>query len=227
MIDFLTFSLHVYFGTAFEYRRGKANSWIQRGIVNTFGVYQTFYSTYLPPSITPSNISWIGSIQAYLLLVAGIATGPLYDAGYFRAIITTGSFLVVFGMMMTSICTEYWQIMLAQGICIGLGCGCLFVPSVAIVSTYFSTKKAFATGIAAAGSSLGTSLLHFHPVPARKVWLYKTSRRPPRESPLLTPKQEESSTQLSSTSWSPRLDSDGRRECWHSSCSAPSPSPSP
>lgn len=56
---------------------------------------------------------------------------------------------------MTSICTEYWQIMLAQGLCIGVGCGCLFVPSVAIVSTYFSTKKAFATGIAAAGSSLG------------------------------------------------------------------------
>ncbi|KAG0646092.1 Aspyridones efflux apdF [Hyphodiscus hymeniophilus] len=126
------------------------NSW---GIINTFGVYQTFYETYLPE--TPSNISWIGSIQAYLLLLIGIATGPMYDAGYFRALVATGSFLVVFGMMMTSLCTEYWQIMLAQALCIGVGCGCLFVPSVAIVSTYFSTKKALATGIAAAGSSLG------------------------------------------------------------------------
>ena len=45
--------------------------------------------------------------------------------------------------------------MLAQAVCVGVGCGCLFVPSVAIVSTYFSTKKAFATGIAASGSSLG------------------------------------------------------------------------
>jgi MFS family permease len=87
--------------------------------------------------------------------VVGIATGPLYDAGYFRPLIATGSFLVVFGMMMTSICTAYWQIMLAQAVCMGVGFGCLFVPSVAIVSTYFSTKKAFATGIAAAGSSLG------------------------------------------------------------------------
>lgn len=63
--------------------------------------------------------------------------------------------MVVFGMMMTSISTSYWQIVLAQAMCMGIGLGCLFVPSVAIVSTYFSTRKAFATGIAASGSSLG------------------------------------------------------------------------
>lgn len=57
-------------------------------------------------------------------------------------------------MMMTSLCTAYWQAILAQGICVGIGSGCLFIPSVAIVSTYFSTKKSLATGIAASGSSL-------------------------------------------------------------------------
>jgi hypothetical protein len=36
--------------------------------------------------------------------------------------------LAVFGMMMTSISKEYWQIMLAQSLCVGLGLGCLFVP---------------------------------------------------------------------------------------------------
>ena len=45
--------------------------------------------------------------------------------------------------------------MLAQGITVGLGCGCLFIPSVAIVSTYFTSKKSFATGIAASGGSMG------------------------------------------------------------------------
>jgi MFS family permease len=56
---------------------------------------------------------------------------------------------------MTSISKTYWEVLLAQAICMGIGLGCLFVPSVAIVSTYFSTKKAFAMGIAASGSSLG------------------------------------------------------------------------
>lgn len=134
-----------------------------RGIVNTFGVYQTYYESALPES--PSSISWIGSIQAYLLLFVGIGTGPLYDAGHFRALIFSGSFFTVFGMMMTSICHSYWEIMLSQAVCIGIGFGCLFVPSVAIVSTYFSTRKALATGIATAGSSLGWFFLSsFTPV---------------------------------------------------------------
>lgn len=94
-------------------------------------------------------------MQAFLLLIVGIASGPIFDAGYFQALIWSGSFLVVFGMMMTSIATQYWQLMLAQGLCVGIGSGFLFIPSVAIVTTYFSTKKAFATGIAAAGSSFG------------------------------------------------------------------------
>jgi len=57
--------------------------------------------------------------------------------------------------MMLSLCTEYWQAMLAQALCVGIGMGCLFIPSVAILSTYFTKKLAFATGIAASGSSLG------------------------------------------------------------------------
>lgn len=128
------------------------NSW---GIVNTFGVYQTYYETGILASSSASDISWVGSIQAFLLMLVGALTGPVYDAGYFRGLLLTGSFLVVFGQMMLSLCTEYYQVILAQAICIGLGCGCLFVPSVAILSTYFSTKIATAMGIAAAGSSLG------------------------------------------------------------------------
>ena len=70
-----------------------------------------------------------------------------------------GSFLTVFGLMMTSICIHYWQILLAQGFCVGLGSGCLFVPSMAIVATYFSKKRALATGIAVSGSSIGGIIL--------------------------------------------------------------------
>lgn len=128
------------------------NSW---GIVNMFGAFQTFYESDLLSHESPSNVSWIGSIQAFLLLLVGVITGPLFDAGLFRPLLSTGTFLVVFGMMMTSISKTYWEIILAQAVCMGIGLGCLFVPSVAIVSTYFSTRKAFATGIAASGSSLG------------------------------------------------------------------------
>lgn len=128
------------------------NSW---GIINTFGSYQTFYETELLRSSTPSAISWIGSLQAFLLMLVGALTGPVYDAGYFRELLIGGSFLVVLGQMMLSLCKEYWQVLLAQAFCIGAGTGALFVPSVAILSTYFTTKIASATGLAASGSSLG------------------------------------------------------------------------
>lgn len=57
--------------------------------------------------------------------------------------------------MMTSLCSAYWQLMLAQGLCVGVGGGCLFIVSVAIIPSYFTTKRAFAIGLAASGSSLG------------------------------------------------------------------------
>jgi MFS family permease len=128
---------------------------LHRGVINTFGTYQTYYQTEILKSSTPSAISWIGSIQAFLLLLVGAITGPIYDAGHFRALLLCGSFLIVLGQMMLSLCHEYYQVLLAQAFCIGIGCGALFVPSIAILSTYFSTKIALAVGIAAAGSSLG------------------------------------------------------------------------
>lgn len=127
-----------------------------RGVANTFGAYQTFYEGALLKSQTPSQISWIGSIQAFLLLsVGGFITGPIFDAGYLRALVVFGSAAAVFGMMMTSICKEYWQVILAQGVVTGIGMGCMMLPSVAVMPQYFKTRRAFATGIAASGSSLG------------------------------------------------------------------------
>jgi MFS family permease len=128
---------------------------LRRGVINTFGVYQTYYEGHILTSSTPSAISWIGSVQAFLLLLVGALTGPIYDAGYFRVLLITGSIAMPFGLFMLSLASEYYQVLLAQGFCVGLSAGLLFVPSVAILSTYFTTKLATATGIAAAGSSLG------------------------------------------------------------------------
>ena len=134
------------------------SSWIIfRGLVNSYGIFQTYYSTNLLASSTASAISWIGSIQAFLLLFAGIICGRALDAGYFFPVAAIGGFLEVFGMMMTYISKQYWQVFLSQCICVGLGCGCLFTPSIAIIGTYFSSKRSIATGIAASGSSVGTS----------------------------------------------------------------------
>ena len=125
------------------------------GILNTFGVYQTYYESGQLFQESSSNIAWIGSIQALLLLLTGVFVGPVYDRGYLRTLLLVGSFGVVFGHMMLSLCHTFWQVLLAQGFVIGIGAGCLFVPAVAILPTYFSTRLGLAIGLAASGSSTG------------------------------------------------------------------------
>ncbi len=91
-------------------------------------------------------------------MIVGSIAGPIYDMGYAHELLLVGSFLIVFGQMMLSLCSTYWQVLLAQGISIGVGTGCIFVSGVAILSTYFSTRLATATGLAASGSSIGGML---------------------------------------------------------------------
>ena len=120
-----------------------------------FGVFESYYTTTLLPFESESNIAWIGSFQGYLLFIFGVVSGPLYDAGYLRPLLYAGTVFIIAGMMLTSLCTTYWQLILAQGILMGVGNGLLFITSISLVPQYFTTKKAFATGIASLGSSIG------------------------------------------------------------------------
>ncbi|KAF2799754.1 monocarboxylate permease-like protein, mch4 [Melanomma pulvis-pyrius CBS 109.77] len=128
------------------------NTW---GMISAFSVFQTYYESGELFEASSANISWIGSIQCFLLQITGLVAGPLYDRGYLRLLLVTGSFMVVFGHMMLSLCTEYWQALLAQAFCVGIGAGLLFVPIVSLIPTWFSTRIGLAVGIASSGSSLG------------------------------------------------------------------------
>lgn len=120
-----------------------------------FVVFQTYYETGALFTSSSDNIAWIGSLQGFFLLLVGFISGPLYDRGYLRALLISGTFLTVFGYMMTSLCHTLWQAILAQGVCVGIGGGLLFVPSVAILPTYFRRRLGLAIGLAASGSSTG------------------------------------------------------------------------
>ncbi|KAL2177498.1 uncharacterized protein P884DRAFT_200139, partial [Thermothelomyces heterothallicus CBS 202.75] len=107
-------------------------------------LFQPYFETGKLFETSSSNISWIGSIQSFLLQLTGIIAGPLYDRGYLRFLLCTGSLLVVLGLMMLSLCTEYWQALLAQAFCLGIGAGLLFVPTVSLIPTWFSTRVVLA-----------------------------------------------------------------------------------
>lgn len=94
-------------------------------------------------------------MQSFLVVMVGVFAGPLFDMGWLKPLLFAGSILLVFGMMMTSLCTEYWQAFLAQGLVTGFGGGLIYIPAVALVTTQFTTRRPIAVGLASSGSSIG------------------------------------------------------------------------
>ncbi|KAF7335576.1 MFS general substrate transporter [Mycena venus] len=133
------------------------------GYTNSFGVYQDFYvRDYLSQS-SSSAISWIGSVNALLVISVGLIGGRLYDRGHFHLLVYGGCFIQSLSLFMLSLCRrqQLYQIFLAQGIGIGLGAGIAYIPSVAVVSHYFHKRRALAMSIVASGSSFGAVI---HPI---------------------------------------------------------------
>lgn len=72
-----------------------------------------------------------------------------------RWLLITGTFLHVFGLMMTSISSKYYQFVLAQGVCSPLGASFVFYAGLSCTATWFQERRGLAFGIVAGGSSLG------------------------------------------------------------------------
>ena len=126
------------------------NTW---GSISSFGIFQAYYVTALKRS--PSDISWVGSFQILLIFLIGSFSGRAMDAGYYRTVLIAGSTFFLVGMFMTSFCTQYWQLVLSQGICQGIGNGLLFCPTVSLISTYFLKRRALAISLVACGGAVG------------------------------------------------------------------------
>ena len=104
---------------------------------------------------SPSDIAWIGTIQGFLIFGAGVLSGPLFDRGYLRELLVSGAVLVTMGLMTASVSRHYYSIFLSLVLCTGIGMSLLFTPSVAIIGTYFTSKRAIAAGVSAAGGGVG------------------------------------------------------------------------
>ncbi|KAI0666568.1 MFS general substrate transporter [Trametes maxima] len=133
------------------------------GYAGSFGVYQDFYARVYLTHETSSAISWIGSINAFLVISSGLVAGRLYDRGYFYHLLYGGSLLLAFSLFMLSLAKpdKYYQVFLSQGVGAGLGAGMVYIPSVAVLSQYFHKRRALAMTIVASGSSLGAII---HPI---------------------------------------------------------------
>ena len=123
------------------------------GLITSFGVFQTYYEQIL--GLEPSDVSWIGTVQIFILLLLGTFSGRASDAGLVHEAVFAGTTFIVLGLFMTSLSTQYYQLFLSQGICVGFGMGVLYMPGLSVPSSYFKAKKPFAVAIIASGAGSG------------------------------------------------------------------------
>ncbi|ORX46267.1 MFS general substrate transporter [Hesseltinella vesiculosa] len=102
-----------------------------------------------------TTLSWIGSIWLAMAVILGPVYGyVVYKVGY-RWILISAVFCNTFAMMMASISTEMWQLMLTQGFLAGFGASLVWFPCISAPQQYFSKRRGMAVGIAISGSGFG------------------------------------------------------------------------
>ena len=129
------------------------------GWVLSIGVFQAYYQDHQLQDYSSSETSWILSTETFLLQFLAPFYGFIFDSYGPQYLLLGGSFMHVFGLMMLSISSKYYQIFLAQSICSACGASALFYAGNNSVSTWFMRKRALALGIVASGASLGGVIL--------------------------------------------------------------------
>ena len=129
-----------------------SNLW---GFTFSFGSFQTYYEITYLPNETASTISWIGTVSTFLLIVGGVLSGPFFDRGYFRTMLFAGAAIETLSVFMLSLCDQYYQLFLTQGILMGLGNGLLYVPGLALVGRSFKKHRSIAMAITTCGAPTG------------------------------------------------------------------------
>jgi MFS family permease len=98
--------------------------------MNSFGVYQEYYQKHQLRSHSAFDISWIGAFSTFVLFVGAAPAGLLVDKIGPNILLGGGGVGAVLGAFMTSLCTQYYQFFLAQGLLMSLSMSFLTIPYV-------------------------------------------------------------------------------------------------
>lgn len=85
--------------------------------------------------------------------------GRLYNALGPVPLVCGGTFLHVFGLMMASLSTKYYQYMLSQSICSAVGASAILTAGVSAVGSWFQGRRALVFWVVASGSPAGGCIL--------------------------------------------------------------------
>ncbi|KUI56393.1 Riboflavin transporter MCH5 [Cytospora mali] len=129
------------------------------GFINCIGVFQEYYERGPLSEYSSSTVSWITSMEVWGLIFFGLIFGRLFDMFGARWLLIIGTVVYVFGLMMTSLSSQYYQFFLAQGVCAAIASSAIFNGCMTSVVSWFFKRRAAAFGVMVSGSSLGGTVM--------------------------------------------------------------------
>ncbi|KAL3104242.1 hypothetical protein niasHS_002269 [Heterodera schachtii] len=127
------------------------------GVSNSFGSFMSAYQAAF--HTTKAATSVIGSLLIGVYLLAGPLSGALLNNFEARKVVIAGTVLSSLAFALSAFSPNIFVHYLLYGFFGGIGFSFIYLPAIVIVSQYFESKRALATGISVAGSGFGTFLI--------------------------------------------------------------------
>ncbi|KAK5975313.1 Monocarboxylate transporter 5 [Trichostrongylus colubriformis] len=127
------------------------------GVCTSFTEFKGAYSQHFHAS--DASTALIGSLLIGVYLLVGPVVGGLTNKYGARKVVIGGALISGTAFLISVAAPNIYAFMLIYGVVGGVGFGMIYLPAIVAVGYYFESKRAIATGIAVAGSGVGTMIM--------------------------------------------------------------------
>ena len=93
-----------------------------------------------------SVVSWIGSIQGFMLYFTGLFGAPLIKHYSYRSIAICGATISSLGMLLSAFSPYIYLLYITYGLLTGIGFGLMYLTALVAVQHWFESRRATAAG---------------------------------------------------------------------------------
>ncbi|XP_046710469.1 monocarboxylate transporter 7 isoform X2 [Silurus meridionalis] len=121
------------------------------GVIKSFGIFLN--DLMFEFNETNSRVSWIISISVFVMTFTAPLSTVLSNRFGYQPVVVLGGFLICLGTISTAFTSCINQIYVTIGIVSGFGYCLTFLPTITILSQYFSRRRSLVTAMASTGES--------------------------------------------------------------------------
>ncbi|KAF7204769.1 monocarboxylate transporter 7 isoform X3 [Nothobranchius furzeri] len=121
------------------------------GFIKSFGIFLEDVMDEFEES--NSRVSWVVSICVFVMTFNGPLSSVMTNRFGFQIVVMIGGLLISTGTIATSFTSSVNQMYITYGLVAGLGYCLTFLPTVTILSKYFTRRRSLVTAVASTGES--------------------------------------------------------------------------